>query len=422
MRDRWLDLAECREFSLTLQARPPRLVHGVLLLLTVLLASALSWAWLTRADLVVRAPGRVRPDGPLTKVLCAAQGKTLAGSAGGRVIAVNFRPGYEVRRGDVLVRLDTEQLDNEIARRQRTIRAAEEELASLALVEKLQEKQCQAARARAEQERDGAEEEVQQARERRTAEMRLAQAEMVAAADELARTRRLVLKKAATAEAAVKARATYEGASARLARARVSVDDSKVKIAQKALAVLEREWAVKREDLAARQTLKRAEVDAAQLELANLKLQRREAVVRATVDGVVTSGELRPGDVLEMGKPLMEIAERKGFRFEALVPSEEMANVRVGMPARVRLDAYDYQRYGTLTGTVCYVAPDSTVAEGQRSACYTVRIELDSEEVGRGELRGQVKLGLTGDVEIITDRQSLLGTLLKKIRQTISLG
>jgi hypothetical protein len=56
-----LDLADCTEFRQALQARPPRIVHGTALLLSTLLMAALVWSAVTEADLVVRAPGRVRP-------------------------------------------------------------------------------------------------------------------------------------------------------------------------------------------------------------------------------------------------------------------------------------------------------------------------------------------------------------------------
>jgi hypothetical protein len=56
-----LDLAECTEFRQTLQARTPRIVHGTALLLVGLLGTALTWAAMTDADLVVRAPCIVRP-------------------------------------------------------------------------------------------------------------------------------------------------------------------------------------------------------------------------------------------------------------------------------------------------------------------------------------------------------------------------
>ncbi len=92
------------------------------------------------------------------------------------------------------------------------------------------------------------------------------------------------------------------------------------------------------------------------------------------------------------------------------------------MPVRIKLDAYDYQKYGTLDGTVSFISPDSGMREGQRTAIYLVRIDLEGDEVGRGDLRGRVKLGMAGQAEIVTDQESLLALLLKKIRQTISLG
>src|SRR5262245_47920683 len=102
-----LDLAECTEFRQTLLARPPRIVHGTVLLLTALLGTAVAWAALTTADLVVRAPGRVRPQSNPTKVFSGGRGEMLSATAGGRVVAVNFREGDLVHKGDVLLRLET---------------------------------------------------------------------------------------------------------------------------------------------------------------------------------------------------------------------------------------------------------------------------------------------------------------------------
>jgi multidrug efflux pump subunit AcrA (membrane-fusion protein) len=110
------------------------------------------------------------------------------------------------------------------------------------------------------------------------------------------------------------------------------------------------------------------------------------------------------------------------FRFEAAVPSEEVGHLRVGMPARIRLDAYDYQRYGTVAGTVVFISPYSELPDKEPTARYVIRIELDRAELGRGDLRGQVKLGMAGQVEIVTEQESILSLLLRRIRRTISLG
>ena len=159
-----LDLADCTEFRQTLQARPPRVAHGTVLLLAALLGTALLWAALTRADLVVRAPGRVRPVSTPTKLFSAGRGEVLSASTGCRVIEVNFREGDEVRQGDVLIRLDTSRLAIEIEKRTRTIRAGEEELAKMVGLERLSVRQFEAARAKAEAELAQATEDVKQAR------------------------------------------------------------------------------------------------------------------------------------------------------------------------------------------------------------------------------------------------------------------
>ncbi len=134
---------------------------------------------------------------------------------------------------------------------------------------------------------------------------------------------------------------------------------------------------------------------------------------------------------------MLEIAPQRGYRFEAVVPSDDVGDLRVGMPVHIKFDAYDYQKYGVLDGTVTYLSPDSKLADESHQETETRNrerrpqlrrprlssaIELHADEVGRGELRGRVKLGLGGTAEIVTGRESILEILIKRIRQTISLG
>jgi multidrug resistance efflux pump len=137
---------------------------------------------------------------------------------------------------------------------------------------------------------------------------------------------------------------------------------------------------------------------------------------------VVTAGDVKVGDLLDRGKPVLEIASQGGFRFEGTVPSEEVGHLRVGLPVRVKLDAFDYQRYGTLAGTVSFLAPDSQTGDGAKPVQHLVRIDLEGDEVGYGEWHGRVKLGMAGQAEVVTGRESLLTLLVKKVRQSISLN
>ena len=417
-----VDLGDCTEFRQTILARPPRIVHGTVVLLTALLATALLWAGWTKADLVVRAGGRVRPVTTPKKVINPARGEVLSASVGGRVIEVTFREGDEVRKGDVLIRLDTERLENEIARRQRTIQSAEEELAQSTQLADLLASQFKADQAKVEAELAQAVEEVGRAKERRASGVRLAQAELETAQVEEARLRRLLANQAVS-------QAEYEQATAKLTRAKenleqvcLAVDEGRVEILRKTLTAGKDSYAVKCAELVMKRQVKQGELEAARLELANLDLELRQAELRAPLDGVVTAGDIKVGDLLASGKPVVEIAEQKGYLFEVMVPSDEVGRLQVGLPARIKLDAFDYQRYGVLEGTVCFISPDSGVADGQRAPAYLVRIEMAREEVGRGNLQGRVKLGMAGQAEIVTGEEGLLSLLLKKIRQSISLG
>jgi multidrug resistance efflux pump len=416
------DLAECTEFRQTLQASPPSIVHGTVMLLATLLGAVLVWSALTQADLVVRAPGRVRPVTSPLKVVNDSSGAALSASFGGRVLEVNFHQGKGVRQGEVLIRLDTERLDNEISKRKRSILAGEEELQRLGHLGELSAWQYATVKAKAEAELAQAREEIVQAKNRQATDVRLAELELEDAGQEETQLRKLVEHEFAPRNDLRKATARVRETEEKLKKTQLPIDDRKIEIFRQALALAEKDYAVKRKEQEMQRGLKQGEIEAARIELANLELERKQGVIRAPMDGIVTTGDVKVGDFLERGKSVVEIAEQKGFRFEAAVPSEEVGNLRVGMKARIKLDAYDYQRYGTVAGTVIFISPDSGVPEGQRATLYLVRIELEQKDLGRGKLRGQVKLGMAGHAEIVSGQESLLALLVKQIRQTISLG
>ena len=415
-----IDLADCTQFRQTVQGRAPSVVHGTTLLLVALLGAALAWAALTEADLVVRAPGRVRPISPPQKVFPA-----ITSYVDGRVVEVSFREGDQVRQGDVLLRLDTARLDNAIGSKRQTIEAAEQELTKLDALIALVAQQFATAKAKAQAELVQATDELARSQERRAAEIRLANIKLESARDKQTRTQKLVQRDAATEQALVEATACVDQAQEELRKAEISLDEGKVEVLRQALELVDRELASRNAELEAQQAVKRGEVGAARQELANLDLERERSVLRAPLDGIVVSGDIDVGDVLETGKSAVEVAPQRGFRFEVLVASGDVGELRNGMPARIKFDAYDYQKHGTLAGTVCFVSADSKVSDRPQEPAgvnFLVYVELAGDEIGQGDLRRLIKLGMGGNAEIITQRESLLAILVKKIRHTISLG
>jgi multidrug resistance efflux pump len=413
-------LGDCTPFRQTLEARPPVVAHATAALCVILLAAGLLWAALTPANLVVRAAGRVRPVGTPTQVF-SAPGTKLEG----RVAAVYFQEGDRVRRGDVLLRLDTQRLENEIARLERTRQTAREELTKLNDLETLIRGQFRIAQSKAEAELAQARKDIDRSRDLRESEIRRAEVELAAARDKHDRTQRLIDSRAATEAALIEAQSKLRDAEEKLRSAQIPLDESKLAVLEQALELVGRDYAVRLGELEARRVAKQGEIEAADKDLANLQLEHERATLRAPIDGIVTKGRFRVGDLIESSKPVFEIAAEQGFCFEATVASEDVGLLREQMSGRVKFDAYDYQRYGTLGGKVTFISPDS-ILPGEQSAprgpVYLVRVLLDGDRVARGDLCGQVKLGMAGRVEIVTGRQSILATLVKRIRSSISLG
>lgn len=416
-----LTLGDCTEYRQTLLARPPRFVHGTVTLCVSLLGTAIGWAAWADANLVVRVNGRIRPVTSPQQVMIAT-GSELHSPAAGRVIAAPVRPGEEVHKGQLLLQLDTEALDNEIAKRQRTIRTGEEELAELEQLLRLAGEQYHAARAKAEAELNQARAEMQQAKDKQANEIRLARIERSAAEDEVHRVRQLARNQAASGQEAVRAELKLREAIERLAKAELSVPEGRIDVLTKAIIQLQVDDAVKRKEMVLRQRTKGLEVESARADLANLELQREQASLRAPCDGVITTGDVKVGDLLDHGKPVFEIAAQGEFRFEGTVPSDEVGHLRLGQPVRIKLDAYDFQRYGTLAGTVTFIAPDSRTGDGQKSVQHLVRFDVAGAVLGQGEWRGRVQLGMAGQAEVITGHESLLSLLIRRVRQSISLN
>jgi multidrug efflux pump subunit AcrA (membrane-fusion protein) len=406
------DLADCTEFRQTVQARPPRLVHGAVILSAGLVVAGLVWAAVTEADLVVTAPGVVRP---------VTSTQSAKARFGGRVVRVSFREGQTVVQGDVLVQLDTEKLANEIEKQEQKLRALEEETAKgIALLAALA-RQFKADTAAIEAKLAQAQEEMSAAQKRRELDIRQAKDELREAERDESRLRPLARTEAVARADLDKALARVREARSKLTRAELPVEESKVTVVRQELVQARESHAVKRQEAEMRHAARQGEVQAAKKDLDNLRWEREQACIRAPIGGVVVSGEPKEGEIFEVGHVVAEIAVQKGFHFEVQVSSADVGVLHEGMPARIKLASFDYERYGTLPGRVCFVSPDSKGSE-PGGAVYTVRIELQGDEVGRDEIRGRVKLGMAGQAEIVTRRESVLTLLGKKVRQAIRLG
>jgi multidrug resistance efflux pump len=425
-RTREFDLADCTDFRQTLLARPPRMVHATFVLLVALVTAGMLWAAVTQADLIVRAKGRVRPMIQSTqRPGAAAEESKISPLRGGRVTEVHVQEGDRVEAGDLLFRLETERLEKDITKQRQLIAALESELLKLDEAESMVQQRYQTAKSKAEAELTEARDQIETSKQRRESAVRVGEVNVAVADDELRRVRSLVKSRAATEAEYIRADGRLREAKLKLYEAQLPIDEGRLSVLQHALRLVDKEHAVERNELETRRELKKNEAAAARLELTKLEWERQQSELRAPSDGTITSLAVRVGDVVEPGQTALCVAEQRGFRMDVAVTSEDVGQLREGLLARIKLDAYDYQKYGTVTGRVIAVSPDSTFqpnAPTQSAPTYTVKIAIEGEQVARREHRGHIKLGMTGVAEIVTDHERVLSLLVRSIRQSISLG
>lgn len=153
--------------------------------------------------------------------------------------------------------------------------------------------------------------------------------------------------------------------------------------------------------------------------------QRREILqstrLRAPMSGTVKNVRITTiGAVLRAGEELMQIVPSDDpLLVEAKVAPVDVAFVRRDLKANVKLAAYDYTIYGSLTGRVTYISPDTLEDEERRKdeePAYRVHIQID--EIPRQRDKPiEVLPGMTATVEIITGDRTVAQYLLKPLRR-----
>jgi len=140
-------------------------------------------------------------------------------------------------------------------------------------------------------------------------------------------------------------------------------------------------------------------------------------VLRAPVRGVVNKVNVAAiNEVVRAGDSVVEIVPLDDrLLIEAQVRPQDIAFIRAGLEATIRISAFDYTRYGTLTGTVERIGAD-TITNENRETFYQVIIGTEAKG-GKGVNRTGLDIipGMVATVDIATGKRSVLEYLVKPI-------
>ncbi len=149
------------------------------------------------------------------------------------------------------------------------------------------------------------------------------------------------------------------------------------------------------------------------------------------VDGVVklvrvntVGGVLRPGDELIHISPIDD-----QLIVEVRINPADIGFLTLGLPVKLRFDAFDYSIFGSVGGTLHYISPDTLSepgVDGKSSPYYRAHIVISrmdppdqKNSSGRISVK-DIKPGLTVTADILTGRRSVLSYLLKPINRAFS--
>lgn len=413
--------------------RGPRRAILILLGVTALFFVLLfAWMSLARLDISVNAVGSVVPSSRLQQI---------QSMEGGILQALNAREGTVVKKGDVLavvqnlqfaadlgesqqslwgaraalVRLDAEarnitpsfppdleQNAPDLVREQRTLwqsRRQERENTLETLSRQISQRQQELAEAKARHQ--ALQEAIGPAREALAIEEKLAGAGAGARADLLNAQQRYTSQKGeleTTRIAIGRIQAAVAEAQARLSetRSRFLTETSKEKNEIELRAATLGEQLTGRSD----------------------KVARRE--LRAPLDGVVNRLLIPTiGGVVKAGETIMEVvpAEER-LLVAARVKPSDIAFIKPGQEAKIRISAYDSSIFGTLAGQVVRVGADAVVDAERKDTFFEVFLETQKNFLGERSEHLTISPGMAADASIQTGKRTMMEYMLKPIVKT----
>ncbi|MGL5597111.1 MAG: HlyD family type I secretion periplasmic adaptor subunit, partial [Aeromonas sp.] len=121
------------------------------------------------------------------------------------------------------------------------------------------------------------------------------------------------------------------------------------------------------------------------------------------------------GGVVQPGMDLMEIVPLEDtLLVEANVSPKDIAFLRPGLDAVVKISAYDFTIYGGLHGKVEQISADS-IQDKEGNSFYLVRVRTNKSYLGDELNALPIIPGMLASVDIITGKKSVLDYLLKPI-------
>jgi hemolysin D len=158
----------------------------------------------------------------------------------------------------------------------------------------------------------------------------------------------------------------------------------------------------------------------AALEQELLKADTRERLMKllAPVDGTVQQLAIHTiGGVVTSAQPLMVIVPKDSpVEVEAFLENRDVGFVAAGLPAEVKVETFQYTKYGTVPAVVTTMTEDA-IQDEKRGLVYAVRARLERSWIDVDGRRLGLNPGMAVSLEIRTNRRRVIEYFLAPLLQ-----
>ncbi|MDQ7977075.1 HlyD family efflux transporter periplasmic adaptor subunit [Paraburkholderia sp. SARCC-3016] len=430
-----------------LTAEPVRIAQALVLAMVALVAAGLLWSFIGRADVIVTAQGTLSPESDVRRIYAPIDGE---------LADLYIAEGQPVSKGDVLARLNARgaiEAATNALQAQLKLDDAEREWKQFPEKKQLMERKAAALKDQLEVE--------ERLHENRISEGTTKLAEGQKAALEEARSNldnARNLRDATRSEFDKYARLFAQPGGGGVAELQVAQKrnayleaENAYRVAQSKLTELDfklsHEFAeanAQLETSGQQTTSLKLQYDAAVREITStedkLRLQLQTArlvsdaaarirfenidkdnflLILAPVSGVITDvTSTQTGDKIQANAPLGGIAPKDArpvLKIE--IAERDRAFLHEGMAVKMKFNAFPYQRYGIVKGTLAYISPATKPSGPDRQPVYEGRVTLDKDYYQVAENRYPLRYGMTASAEIVVRERRLIDLGLDPFRQ-----
>ena len=343
----------------------------------------------------------------------------------GRVNFVAVREGDQVKQGQVIVRLDDDEIQAQLQGAIARVTAAQQQQRQAQLQLDVVNSQIQEAQLNLQQSQGDTQGRIYQAQSNvaaAEAQLNQAEAQLNQAKSELKlatvdrdRFAQLVRDGAVPRQQFDQAQANFETAQATVRSREAVVEASRKQVSAAQGGLVQAQTTSLNPDIRTAQlsgfrkqlAQAQAQLDAAQAEVKSAQAARQQISAQiaylnvvSPIDGVVTARSVEPGTVVSSGKSLLTLINLNSVYMRGYIPEGNLGKVRVGQQARVFLDSAPDQALGAQVAAVDSQAsftPENVYFRDDRvKQVFGIRLSINNP-------RGFAKPGMPADAEIVTE-------------------